>query len=75
MQPENQQPRLMQRVRDELRSRHYSHRTEQAYCLWIRRFIRFHGMRHPAEMAEVEVNAFLTHLATAEHASRADFRW
>ncbi|MCX6373401.1 MAG: phage integrase N-terminal SAM-like domain-containing protein, partial [Actinobacteria bacterium] len=42
-----------------LRARHYSHRTEQAYCLWVRRFIRFHAVRHPAEMAEPEINAFL----------------
>jgi integron integrase len=52
-----------------LRSRHYSRRTEQAYCLWVRRFIRFHGLRHPAEMAEPEINAFLTHLAVDEHVS------
>ncbi len=56
-------------VRDELRARHYSRRTEQAYCLWIRRFLRFHGMRHPRELSEPEVNAFLTHLATHEHVS------
>ena len=52
-----------------LRSRHYSRRTEQAYCLWVRRFIRFHGIRHPADMAEPEINAFLTHLAVDEHVS------
>jgi integron integrase len=56
-------------VRDELRARHYSRRTEQAYCLWIRCFLRFHGMRHPRELSEPEVNAFLTHLATTEHVS------
>ena len=52
-----------------LRSRHYSRRTEQAYCLWVRRFIRFHGIRHPADMAEPEVNTFLTHLAVDEQVS------
>jgi integron integrase len=52
-----------------LRSRHYSRRTEQAYCLWVRRSIRFHGLRHPAEMAEPEINAFLTHLAVDEQVS------
>lgn len=51
-------------MREALRSRHYSRRTEQAYCLWVRRFIRFHGLRHPAEMGGAEINAFLTHLAT-----------
>ena len=52
-----------------LRSRHYSRRTEQAYCLWVRRFIRFHGIRHPADMAEPEINAFVTHLAVDGHVS------
>ncbi|MFA5843869.1 MAG: integron integrase [Coriobacteriia bacterium] len=56
-------PRLMDSVREALRSRHYSHRTEDTYCLWIERFIRFHALRHPADMAEAEINAFLTHLA------------
>jgi integron integrase len=69
METASQPPRLMDQVRDALRSRHYSHRTEQAYCLWVRRFIVFHGVRHPAEMGEVEINAFLTHLAVEEHVS------
>lgn len=60
---------LMSQMHSALRSRHYSRRTEQAYCLWVRRFIRFHGIRHPAHMAEPEVNAFLTHLAVDEHVS------
>jgi integron integrase len=60
---------LKSQLRAALRSRHYSRRTEQAYSLWVRRFIRFHGVRHPAEMAEPEINAFLTHLATVEHVS------
>lgn len=46
-----------------LRARHYSPRTETAYCRWVARFVRFHGMRHPATMAEPEINAFLTSLA------------
>jgi len=52
-----------------LRSRHYSKRTEQAYCRWVRRFVHFHDLRHPAEMAEPEINAFLTHLAVTDKVS------
>ncbi len=59
-----QQPKLLDRLREALRSRHYSRRTEQCYCHWVKRFIFFHNVRHPAEMAEPEINAFLTHLAT-----------
>ncbi|TDB38335.1 MAG: integron integrase [Actinobacteria bacterium] len=54
-------------MRAALRSRHYSRRTETAYCLWVRRFIHFHGLRHPAGMGEVEINVYLTHLAVDEH--------
>lgn len=56
-------PKLLDQVRDVIRLKHYSIRTEQAYTDWIKRFILFHGKRHPAEMAEAEVTAFLTHLA------------
>ena len=52
-----------------MRVKHYSLRTEKSYCDWIERFIRFHGMRHPAEMNEVEVGEFLTHLARDGHVS------
>jgi site-specific recombinase XerD len=61
--PERDKPKLLDQVRDVVRRKHYSIRTEQAYVDWIRRFILFHGKRHPAEMAEAEVTAFLTHLA------------
>ena len=54
---------FLEEVRNAIRLRHYSIRTEQAYVDWIRRFIFFHGKRHPREMAEVEVRSFLTHLA------------
>jgi integron integrase len=54
---------LLDRMRAALRTRHYSARTEKAYLLWVRRFITFYRMRHPDEMGEDEVNAFLTHLA------------
>jgi hypothetical protein len=50
----------MDSLREALRSRHYSRRTEQTYCHWVKRFIFFHKVRHPAEMAEPEINAFLS---------------
>ncbi len=62
-------PKLMDRLREALRSRHYSHATEQCYCHWVKRFIFFHHVRHPAEMAEPEINAFLTYLAVKEKVS------
>ncbi len=57
------QPRLLDRVRHAIRARHYSLRTEEAYIGWIKRYIFFHDKRHPAEMGETEINAFVTHLA------------
>lgn len=56
-------PKLLDQVRDVLRRKHFSLRTEQAYVGWIRRFILYHRKRHPREMAEAEVTQFLTHLA------------
>ncbi len=56
-------PKLLDQVRGKIRLKHYSLRTEQAYSDWIRRFIRFHGTRHPREMGAAEVESFLTHLA------------
>ncbi len=57
-------PRLLDRVREAIRSRHYSPRTEKAYVFWIRRFIVFNGRRHPDAMAEPEITKFLAALAT-----------
>ena len=57
-------PRLLDQVRSALRVRHYSLRTEEAYLQWIKRYIFFHGKRHPGEMGEPEITAFLSHLAT-----------
>jgi len=57
-------PKLLDQVRERIRVRHYSLRTEDAYLHWIRRFIFFHGKRHPREMGGPEVEAFLSHLAT-----------
>jgi len=59
-----QAPKLLERVREAIRVRHYSIRTEQTYVDWVRRYILFHGKRHPSEMGGAEVAAFLTHLAT-----------
>jgi integron integrase len=59
-------PRLLDRLRAALRARHYSLRTEEAYVAWVRRYVLFHGKRHPDEMGEAEINAFLTDLAVAK---------
>ncbi len=56
-------PKLLDRVRAAIRLRHYSPRTEEAYVHWVRRYIVFHHKRHPIEMREAEVTAFLSHLA------------
>src|SRR5438874_790283 len=56
-------PKLLDQVRDVIRRKHYSIRTEQAYVDWIKSFIIYHNKRHPAEMADEEVAQFLTHLA------------
>jgi integron integrase len=56
-------PGLIQRYREELQARHYARRTVKTYEQWLRRFLRFHGRRHPRQMGSAEVNAFLTHLA------------
>ena len=61
--PQERRPKLLDQVRAEIRRRHYSRRTEEAYVSWIRRYIRYHDIRHPAEMGKPEVEAFLSHLA------------
>jgi integron integrase len=61
--PQPAPPRLLDRVRQAMRLRHMSPRTEEAYVQWIRRFILFHGKRHPDEMGAPEVVAFLSDLA------------
>jgi integron integrase len=62
-------PKLLDQVRDKIRVKHYSIRTETQYLQWIRRFILFHGKRHPREMSAPEVEAFLSHLATVGNVS------
>ena len=59
-------PKRLDQVRDLIRLKHYSIRTEQAYLGWIRRFILFHNQRHPRDLGQPEVEAFLTHLAVRE---------
>lgn len=61
--PYSSRPRLLDRVRHAIRTRHYSPRTEKAYVGWIKRYILFHGKRHPGEMGAAEVSRFLTALA------------
>src|SRR5262245_61720446 len=61
--PQSPKPRLLDRVRAAARLRHYSRRTEVAYVGWIRRYIVFHGKRHPAELGAPEVTRFLSSLA------------
>lgn len=66
-----QKPKLLDQVRQAIRIRHYSPRTEETYVHWIKRFIFFHNKRHPAEMAEAEIAQFLSSLATDSHVSAA----
>lgn len=62
-------PRLLDQVRQAIRTRHYSPRTERAYVAWVRRFILFHKKRHPREMGGEEVSSFLTDLAVRQRVS------
>ena len=50
------QPKLLDRMRLALRARHYSRRTEQTYCNWVKKYIFFHNVRHPGEMGEAEIS-------------------
>lgn len=67
MAPPRPQPRLLEQVREVIRARHYSFRTEETYVQWIKRFILFHEKRHPQTMGAAEVQAFLTDLAVTQH--------
>ena len=64
-----QRPRLLDQVREEIRKRHYSRRTEKSYVGWIRRYILFHGKRHPSAMGVAEISRYLSHLAVSEKVS------
>jgi len=67
----SEKPRLLARVRGHMRARRLSPRTEQAYIGWIIRYVRYHGMRHPSELGEPEIVAYLTHLAAERRVSRS----
>lgn len=67
--PSALKPKLLDQVRQAIRTRHYSEKTEKAYVHWIKRFIFFHNKRHPVEMAELEIGQFLLSLATDGHVS------
>ena len=69
--PPDKPPRLMQQLRDGIRFRHYSLRTEKTYSHWVRRYIVFNGMRHPSQMGAAEVTAFLSALATERNVAAA----
>ncbi|MBK7261947.1 MAG: integron integrase [Rubrivivax sp.] len=67
-------PRLLDQVRHQVRYRHYSIRTEEAYVHWVRAFIRYHGLRHPAELSRSEVESFLAWLAAERQVSASTHR-
>lgn len=67
--PTTPKPKLLDQVRQAIRMRHYSAKTEESYVHWIKRFIFFHNKRHPAEMAEKEIAQFLSSLANESHIS------
>ena len=67
--PTASKPKLLDHVREAIRTRHYSDKTEKAYVHWIKRFIFFHNKRHPQEMAEAEIARFLSSLASDGHVS------
>jgi hypothetical protein len=63
--------KLLDQVRDVMRLKHYAFRTELTYISWIKRFILFHGKRHPEDMGEPEVEAFLTWLAVERNVAKS----
>jgi hypothetical protein len=67
--PVGQKPKLLDQVREAIRIRHYSARTEEAYVSWIKRFILIYGKRHSLEMGEDEIIRFLSALAVHEQVS------
>ena len=68
--PPLQSVKLLDQLRKRIRYLHYSRRTEEAYVYWVKAFVRWHGLRHPAEMGGPEVEAYLTYLAVRQTRSR-----
>ena len=66
---EPQRPKLLAQLRQALRLRHYSPRTEEAYVRWVRRYVLFHGLRHPAELGESDLTRFVSSLAVDHRVS------
>lgn len=66
---DDREPKLLERARQRMRATHLSFRTEKAYIHWMRKYILFHRKRHPSEMGEAEINAFLTYLAVEKRIS------
>ena len=69
--PGGKPPRLLDELRRQIRLRHYSYRTEQAYVGWVRRYILFHNKRHPSQLGAPEVESFLSHLASVRNVASA----
>jgi Phage integrase, N-terminal SAM-like domain len=67
--PAGQPPKLLDQIRNKLRLKHYAIRTEEQYLHWIKRFILFHGKRHPKDLGGEQIEAFLTNLAVAGNVS------
>jgi hypothetical protein len=66
---QNTKPRLLEQVRITCRQKHFSPKTEKSYVFWILQYILFHGKRHPKDMGQQEIEAYLNHLATQRHVS------
>ena len=67
--PEPPKPKLLDQLRDIIRLKHYSNRTEQSYVDWGKRYILFHGKKHPKDMGAKEIASFLTHFAVDKNVS------
>jgi hypothetical protein len=71
--PTPQPPKLLEQLRYCIRSNHYSVRTERAYVYWAQWYIRFHGLRHPAEMGGAEIQAFMSYLVNERQISGSTY--
>jgi integrase len=67
--PPTAAPRLLERLREAIRARHYSARTAEAYVFWVRKYVLFHGRRHPDRLGPAEIKSFLTYLAVTRGAA------